>query len=116
MIESPKPMHCIATISIHAHPAKPPANMDTFPTDVAARSVRATLSRAVDHVPCARATPNAAEHITIVTATATGSSQRMLPESQDTALTGRMRTRVCAGDETMVAAWKGQQADMIDVT
>jgi hypothetical protein len=29
----------------------PPANKDKFPTDVAAREWRATLSRAVDHVP-----------------------------------------------------------------
>jgi hypothetical protein len=29
----------------------PPAKMATFPTEAAAKSVRATLSRAVDHVP-----------------------------------------------------------------
>jgi hypothetical protein len=38
---------------LQLHVRCPPAKMATFPTDVAATKERATLSCAVDHVPCA---------------------------------------------------------------
>jgi hypothetical protein len=91
--------------------------MATFPTDVAASLERATLSCAVDHVPCARATPNAVELIKNVTANATCSSQRVRPDSRDAALTERIRKLECAGDGMSVAVGKGEEAHggMIDV-
>jgi hypothetical protein len=96
-------------------PPRPPAKMATVPTDVAARSVRATLSFAVDHVHWARATPNAVELINNVTANATCSSQRFRPVSQYAALTEHIRKLECVGDEISVAAGKGEERDMIDV-
>ncbi len=60
--------------------------MAKFPTDVAAGEERATLSPAVDQVPCARAMPNAAF---VMSATATCSSQHMVPERHDASLNGR---------------------------
>ena len=64
----------------------PPANKATFPTDVAAKLNRATLSLAVDHTPCALATPQTA--LIIITATAACIKQRAPPGLRDAAGTG----------------------------
>ena len=45
--------HSSFSIKQNALPDSPPANIHTFPTDAAARYLRATLSRAVDQTPVA---------------------------------------------------------------
>jgi hypothetical protein len=55
--------------------------MATFPTDAAARRQRATLSSAVDHTPCALATPQTA--LIIIAATAACIKQRVPPGLRD---------------------------------
>ncbi len=77
--------------------------------------MRATLSSAVDHVPCARAKPNAALVIIITAAIVTGSSLRMPRDSRDDALNGRAFARARVRDRGVAAGAKGRHVDMIDV-
>jgi len=67
-------------------------------------SARATLSRAVDHVPCARAIPNAAP--IVIKATATCSVHRKPP----------VCVRARNGTVAAEAHGKRRQAGMVDVT
>ncbi len=85
--------------------------MARFPTDVAAGEERATLIPAVDQVPCARATSNAAF---IMTATATRSSQHMVPERHNASLNGRagVEARMGGREERAEAAEKKDSARM----
>ena len=70
--------------------------MATFPTDVAARVKRATLSCAVDHVPCAVETQHALPSITIANAVrsqrrASRGQRRRESDSALSAAAGRQR-------------------------
>ena len=70
----------------------------------------------MDHVPCARATPNAALVATInINAAATGSSLCELPDLHSAALCKRACARAREREGSAAAGRKGAEAGMMDV-